>query len=106
MSDKMNEPREFWLLFPDDGDPRAEMIGRREYKSDTLSVSKHVQIHVIEYSVHLAEKARADKAERMLAKAVEQRNFVIRKLATHNFDFAAVEPLAIKTYDAELESIK
>ena len=60
----------------------------------------HQYIKVIEHSAYLSEKARADKAERKLAKALEQRNTLI--INTPRSMMLGSAESEIKRLDAEL----
>jgi hypothetical protein len=91
----MSEPREFWIdynLNPIMAQAKPVM------KEKPSAIMEPYYTHVIEHTAYEAEKARADKAERMLRKAVEQRDERLRNTYTNATEI-------ISMLDAELEGV-
>jgi hypothetical protein len=94
----MSEPREF-CLFTTEKNPEVHSVVF-DYQEDIGG------LRVIEHTAYLAEKARADKAERMLKVAVKQRNeLVMEYLAKATLIDAATQGQVIQLMDAELEGV-
>jgi hypothetical protein len=101
----MSEPREFWIdynLNPIMAQAKPVM------KEKPSAIMEPYYTHVIEHTAYEAEKARADKAERMLRKAVEQRNNFVMIKYNEMFQPNTAKRLSEKKIvklDAELEGV-